>query len=511
MAARLILMGALGWCLNSCNLFLPPSEPKFGSRTVPDRTFTRGLAIDALTLPPASGGAGTVRYGLTPEIPGLHFAPGRRVLWGTPSAAGSYRMTYRATDEQGRSATLKFALTVIGAIGDRPATATVIRPGSPIRGRLEPATDAHYFKVEVRSPATLIAATDGNDRYADTVVSIEGVPGHEPNTSESIDAAQAVAPGTYHVRVQLHPDGSRSAREYALAVWLLGAENDGFDIEVRFVGEQVPPVASEAVIENAARRWERILRENGATAGQIVASSRQCRDSALPFGSYVDDLLIYVYLWDLNGPAARAGPCFSRAAQADGAPGLPYVGTIWFDPKHLAPESLYFTALHEIGHVLGFGTVWDRFGYLQHPAAGSSASPPPDTHFSGALAGAAFDRAGGARHRGAKVPVENDTARYRGAADVHWRESVFGAELMTGGVRGGRGSFEPLSRVTVASLADLGYAVDYAAADAFRLPRPGSALREALQRGTIHFRGDTFPEPPAVAELPEKVVRVLRR
>ena len=82
---------------------------------------------------------------------------------------------------------------------------------------------------------------------------------------------------------------------------------------------------------------------------------------------------------------------------------------------------------------------------------------------------------------------------------------------MTGGVRGGRGSFEPLSTVTVASLADLGYAVDYTAADAFRLPRPGSALRDALQRATIHFRGDTFPEPPAVVELPERVVRVLDR
>ena len=399
----------------------------------------------------------------------MRFTSGQRVLSGTPSAAGTYRITYRATDEKDLSATLMFTVTVIGEIGASPATATVIRPGSPIRGRIEPGTDAHYFRVEVASPGRLIAATDSNLRYADTVVGIEGVPSHQPNTSDSIDAVQDVAPGTYHVRVQLHPDGSRSSNEYALAVW--------FDIEVRYVGERGPAATTETVIENAVRRWERIIGENRATNGVIVASSQwQCRDVVPPFGAYIDDLLIYVYLEHLDGPA----------------------------------ESLHFTALHEIGHVLGFGTLWDRFGYLQDPAAGT-ASRLPDTHFSGALAIAAFNHAGGASYPGAKVPVENDTARYPGAEDSHWRESVFGDELMTGGLRGVRGTFEPLSRVTVASLADLCYAVNYAAADAFRLPRPASALRDALQSATIHFAGDTFPEPPTVVELPEHVVRVLNR
>ena len=78
-------MSALGLYLSSCDLFLPPSEPKFGSRTIPDQTYTRGLAIDALALPQATGGAGTVRYRLTPALPGLRFASGKRVLSGTPS------------------------------------------------------------------------------------------------------------------------------------------------------------------------------------------------------------------------------------------------------------------------------------------------------------------------------------------------------------------------------------------------------------------------------------------
>ena len=84
-----------GLVLESCDIFLPPSEPKLGSRTIPGQTYTRGLAIDDLTLPQATGGAGTVRYRLTPAIPGLRFASGKRVLSGTATGAGTYRMTYR--------------------------------------------------------------------------------------------------------------------------------------------------------------------------------------------------------------------------------------------------------------------------------------------------------------------------------------------------------------------------------------------------------------------------------
>ena len=46
----------------------------------------------------------------------------------------------------------------------------------------------------------------------------------------------------------------------------------------------------------------------------------------------------------------------------------------------------------------------------------------------------------------------------------HWRQSVFGDELMTPAFTG---NVHPLSRVTVASLADLGYVVNLAAADAY--------------------------------------------
>ena len=64
------------------------------------------------------------------------------------------------------------------------------------------------------------------------------------------------------------------------------------------------------------------------------------------------------------------------------------------------------------------------------------------------------------------VPVENTGGA--GTVDSHWRESVFTTEIMTGFVSP-VGTPNPLSRITLASLADMGYDVNYGAADSFRL------------------------------------------
>lgn len=47
-----------------------------------DRSYTVGAAIDPLTLPEATGGNGTLRYSLLPEVPGLSFDPDTRQLTG---------------------------------------------------------------------------------------------------------------------------------------------------------------------------------------------------------------------------------------------------------------------------------------------------------------------------------------------------------------------------------------------------------------------------------------------
>src|SRR6185503_9054120 len=155
--------------------------------------------------------------------------------------------------------------------------------------------------------------------------------------------------------------------------------------------------------------------------------------------------------------------------------------------------------LHEMAHVLGFGTIWTDLNLL------ADASPPPgtDPHFTGAQATAAFNAVGGASYMASlKVPVENTGGA--GTADAHWRESVFGNELMTGFVDAG---VNPLSRVSVASMADLGYMVNLAGADPYTLA-PG--LRAFARGPRLHLKNDLLRLPIRVVDQGGQVVRIVQ-
>ena len=89
------------------------TQPSFAGTSGPgNQTYTVGTAIEALTLPTASGGDGTLMYSLTSSVPGLSFDAATRQLTGAPTTAGTYIMTYNAEDEDGDSATRVFTITV---------------------------------------------------------------------------------------------------------------------------------------------------------------------------------------------------------------------------------------------------------------------------------------------------------------------------------------------------------------------------------------------------------------
>ena len=77
--------------------------------------LTESVAASSVTLPAATGGSGELIYSLTPEVPGLTFTAATRVLGGTPTAAGSYSMTYTATDNRDVAASLRFTIIVQAA------------------------------------------------------------------------------------------------------------------------------------------------------------------------------------------------------------------------------------------------------------------------------------------------------------------------------------------------------------------------------------------------------------
>ena len=97
----------------------PDVAPTFGSETIPVQTYAVNTAIGTLTLPPATGGNGTLTYSLAPTLPdGLSFDPGNRQITGTPTTAqAATPYTYKVVDSDTNTAdsdaaTLTLTITV---------------------------------------------------------------------------------------------------------------------------------------------------------------------------------------------------------------------------------------------------------------------------------------------------------------------------------------------------------------------------------------------------------------
>jgi hypothetical protein len=236
----------------------------------------------------------------------------------------------------------------------------------------------------------------------------------------------------------------------------------GYDIRVKYLGtysgDQLLAFAQ------AETRWETLITGDLPDVNDDLPGN-QCGGNPATEGPF-DDLTIFVTIEEIDGPGSvlgQAGPCFIRV------PGdLTVIGRMQFDVEDIelleSEGALQAVILHEMGHVLGFGTLWEELELVEDVSEPDPDPPLADTHFIGAKALLAFDAAGGTSYSGAKVPVQNDGGA--GTVNSHWRDNVFDPELMTGFLNNG---FNPLSAVTVASLEDLGYTVNPGGADPFTL------------------------------------------
>ncbi|KIT16734.1 leishmanolysin-related zinc metalloendopeptidase [Jannaschia aquimarina] len=199
-----------------------------------------------------------------------------------------------------------------------------------------------------------------------------------------------------------------------------------------------------ALFEDAARRWDAVV-ETGF-------------DPLVFEGETLTGLRIDVSIEPIDGEAGvlgQAGPTVLRPGSE-----LPATGIMAFDTADADALDeggrLRDVILHEMAHVLGFGTLWSR----QRLIDGSGGADPRFLGPNSAREWAALDPTGGPF-----VPIANTGGA--GTREGHWRELIFGDELLTGFLSGIE---RPLSRLSVASFEDIGYEVDYSQADAYTLP-----------------------------------------
>ena len=266
----------------------------------------------------------------------------------------------------------------------------------------------------------------------------------------------------------------------------------GLAIELLFIDQPTAP--QRQAFEAAVSRWAALI-PGKLEPVPVNLGAGACGSNSPAINQVVDDLLVFVSLEVIDGVFGTLGT--ARVCSARMSNGLPIVANLTLDTGDVArleaSGRLVDLIVHELGHALGFGTLWASKGFLENPSL--PANKGADTHFDGLSAVTAFDAIGGNAYTGGqKVPVENQEGG-PGTRDSHWRLAVFTNELMTGFLTTGA---NPLSRVTVASLGDLGYDVDEGGADAFQLnflaapPAVGEEvemfpLGDDVLRGTIYL------------------------
>lgn len=240
----------------------------------------------------------------------------------------------------------------------------------------------------------------------------------------------------------------------------LAGTTSPFTIEVRFLGGLTQPQMD--AFKGAADRWSRMI--VGDLPDIVVDGQR------------IDDVLILARGADIDGPGrilGQAGATHVRPANAGDSAFIPARGRMTFDTADLEQMeqrgTLNDVITHEMGHVIGVsGLIWGFKGLLN----GAGTENPT---FEGRSAMEEYGRLRGDGSEPTPVPVENEGGP--GTAGSHWREKVFRNELMSGFIAA---AGNPISRMTVGSLRDMGYVVDMDAAEPYELPNLLRMAEEGL-------------------------------
>ena len=399
--------------------------------------------------------------------------------------------------------------TVTGTgIGGNPVTfdATSLPPGAPNSIAVSSGNNqTGLLGYPLNEPIAAVVRDAANNpvQGATVTFAVTGGGGSMTGATATTNLQGIARVGSWTINLGANAATASVAGVATPATFAANGVTSSFQIALDTVPGSTITAANQAVFDSAVARWSRVI-IGDLPDGVFNIPAGACGVPAIPAEPTraIDDLVIYIMLVPIDGQGGvlgSAGWCGRRN------PGLPFLGLMRFDTDDLLfmeqQGILEDVILHEMGHVLGLGTLWTTQGLL----TGGGGSDP---FFTGAFANVKFDDIGGDDYTGGgTVPVENCLVGVPpscgpGTRDGHWRESVFSNELMTGYID----IPAPLSVVTAAQYGDLGYQVNLGASDVFGLPL--MQARTAAPGLRIHLKDDIYRGPQFMVDAAGRVVQL---
>ncbi len=392
------------------------------------------------------------------------------------------------------------------AVGVSTATIAALRPGSTT-------LLAVIGRDTTRRPL-VVRVTPLRELTVDVPSRVVALGDSIPFTIRAVDSLGRAVP-TSAVQLGIEPAGAMRVRNGHLTALTFGrvvvSVTNGVIVARDTVTAQVPsefpldivdgdgqnplPLRVRLSMDRVAARWRSVIRS--APGGEFVRLGvGDCRN-AVPVAQFITGVRVLIKLDTLPARiAGLGGPCVVRST------GLPLLGTVSLNIllyNNLSDRKLDDLIQHEVGHVLGLGTIWGRGTFAPLVDGDSSATDPI---FVGVHALAAFPKLGRSRRFGGRtVPLQLNV---RG----HWRGDAFLGELMAPALTTGA---QPTSAVTVAALRDLGWNVEPEAYDEYSLPEavlaPGAVTARVVSPRVVNtsmlLEGDVL--------LPEMMILSGRR
>ncbi len=465
-------------------------------------TTQAGAAIAPAVQVTAQDALGNTVVGFTGDVTvAIGNNPGSGTLSGTlsqPAVAGVAAFSNLSIDQAGTGYTLSATSGALTSTPSAPFNITASVLGSVVVSAGNGQTGLVGYPLNV-APAVLVRdAANAPVASAQVTFAVAGGGGGVTGADATTDVNGIATVGSWTVQLGTNTLTATVAGSgitgNPVTFTATGAQA-AYDIEVRFLTPTSP--SRLAAFTNAAALWATLIYGDVPNI-QVNLPPGACASNTPGLHETIDDIVIFAVVDSIDGPGnilGQAGPCFIRNAGK-----LPLLGVMMFDSADVAQLELdgqfELVILHEMGHVLGYGTIWPDLGLL----VGEGGADP---HFVGAQAIAAFNRVGGQSYvAGAKVPVENCCGP--GTQDAHWREFVFVNELMTGFLDAGA---NPLSVISTASMGDLGYRVNYAGSDSYTVTNPVAAI-SARPRPPLLLKHDVLRIPLVELDASGSVVQI---